>query len=262
MPFFDRLRSLIPFGSGGGPDPDRPLYLIGDIHGRADLLQQLFDMIDADQAARGHDHPLAVFVGDYVDRGPDSRSVLDTLMRLDASLAADPAAEGEMLCLMGNHERMMLDFLDDPLEAGPRWLAHGGVQTLDSFGIGGVPEEAGDEVLRLARDALAEALSDGVEDWLRGLPLIAQCGNVAIVHAAADPGRAIDDQLAHTLLWGHPAFLEQRRADGLWVAHGHTIVPRPAAARGRIALDTGAWSSGRLTAAILAPGEPVRFLST
>ena len=265
MPVLDRLRHLFRSGDAG-PEPDRPLYLIGDIHGRADLLQKLFDLIDRDQSARGLEQPLAIFLGDYVDRGADSRRVLLTLSSMAEGLANDADAEGEMLCLMGNHERMLLDFLDSPAEAGPRWLRNGGVQTLESFGLDGIAETAGPEVLEAARDALAEALgadaTDGLAAWLRGLPLIAQSGNVAMVHAGCDPARAIDDQLPGTLLWGHPEFLIRPRNDGLWVAHGHTVVSRPAVTEGRIALDTGAWFSDRLTAAILVPGEPVRFLST
>ena len=265
MSLFDRLRRLFS-GGMGEPAPDRPLYLIGDIHGRADLLQQLFEMIDADQAAAGLEQPLAVFLGDYIDRGTDSRRVLQSLHAMAQSLDADPEAEGEMLCLMGNHERMLLDFLDDPVEAGPRWLRNGGVQTLESFGLDGVTDSAGPEVLEAARDAMAEALgageADGLEAWLRDLPLIAQSGNVAIVHAACDPALPIDGQTAGPLLWGHPEFLIRPRRDGIWVAHGHTVVSHPAVAEGRIALDTGAWFSDRLTAAILAPGQPVRFLST
>jgi serine/threonine protein phosphatase 1 len=265
MPVLDRFRRLFR-GGDSPPEPDRPLYLIGDIHGRADLLQRLFDLIDADQSSNGVEQPLAIFLGDYVDRGADSRRVLLTLSGMAASLAADDAPAGEMLCLMGNHERMLLDFLDAPVEAGPRWLRNGGVQTLESFGLDGIGETAPPEVLEAARDALAEALGagedGGLEAWLRGLPMVAQSGNVAIVHAGCDPSRAIDDQLPGTLLWGHPEFLIRPRSDGLWVAHGHTVVGRPAVAEGRIALDTGAWFSDRLTAAILAPGEPVRFLST
>ena len=265
MPFLDRLRKTL----GGGPPtplPDRPLYVIGDIHGRADLLQELFDLIDADQQDSGLEQPLAVFVGDYIDRGPDSRRVLQTLQAMQRNLADDAQAEGEMLCLMGNHERMMLDFLDAPQEIGPRWLRNGGVATLDSFGIDGVPEDPPPEVLDAARDALAEALGDGTDAglaaWIRAMPLIAQSGDVAIAHAACDPDRPIDAQLPATLLWGHPEFLSRSRRDGIWVAHGHTVVSTPTVAQRRIATDTGAYFSDRLTAAILAPGAPVRFLST
>lgn len=262
MPALDRLRRLFRGGHPKDPTPDRPLYVVGDIHGRADLLQRLFDLIDADHAAHGYRQPLAVFVGDYVDRGADSRRVLQTLHAMAQTLADDPEAEGEMLCLMGNHERMLLDFLDMPLERGQRWLRNGGVQTLESFGLQGVAEGAGEEVLLAARDALREALADGLEAWLRELPLIALSGNVAIVHAACDPSLPVDGQLPGTLVWGHPEFLIRPRSDGLWVAHGHTVVTRPAAAEGRIAVDTGAYFSDRLTAAILVPGEPVRFLTT
>ena len=266
MLVLDRLRRLLGSGRLPGPAPDQPLYVIGDIHGRADLLQELFDLIDADQQATGIDQPLAVFLGDYVDRGPDSRRVLQSLHGMARSLAGDPAAEGEMLCLMGNHERMMLDFLESPVEAGPRWLRGGGVMTLASFGIDGVPDTAPAEVLEAARDALAEALDDGAEDglvaWMRAMPLIAQSGNVAMAHAACDPAQPIDAQLPATLLWGHPDFLNRPRSDGLWVVHGHTVVSAPTARDGRIALDTGAYFSDRLTAAILVPGAEVRFLST
>ena len=262
MPALDRLRRLFGGAQQKEPMPDRPLYVVGDIHGRADLLQRLFDMIDADHAAHGYRQPLAVFVGDYVDRGAESRQVLQNLHAMARALDTDAEAEGEMLCLMGNHERMLLDFLDAPVERGPRWLRNGGVQTLESFGLQGVAEGAGEEVLLAARDALREALSDGLEDWLRNLPLIALSGNVAIVHAACDPSLPIDGQPPGALIWGHPEFLIRPRADGLWIAHGHTVVSRPAAAEGRIAVDTGAYFSGRLTAAILVPGEPVRFLTT
>ena len=265
MPILDRLRTLI--GQRPAlPMPDRPLYAIGDIHGRADLLQELFDLIDADQQSSGLEQPLAVFLGDYIDRGDGSRRVLQTLHAMQRSLEADPNSEGEMLCLMGNHERMLLDFLDAPKEAGPRWLRNGGVATLDSFGIDGVPQDAAPEVLEAARDALAEALEDGSADglgaWLRAMPMIAQSGNVALTHAACDPDQPIDAQLPATLLWGHAEFLTKARRDGMWVVHGHTVVTQPSAADGRIAVDTGAYFSDRLTAAIVAPGAEVRFLST
>ena len=265
MPLLDRLSRM--FGQRpAAPSPDRPVYAIGDIHGRADLLQELFDLIDRDQQASGLEQPLAVFLGDYIDRGQDSRRVLRTLHSMQRSLEADPQAEGEMLCLMGNHERMMLDFLDAPQEAGARWLRNGGIATLDSFGIDGVPQEATPEVLEAARDALAEALEEGTPDglaaWLRAMPMIAQSGNVALTHAACDPDQPIDAQLPATLLWGHADFLTRPRRDGIWVVHGHTVVSTPTLADGRIAVDTGAYFSDRLTAAILVPEAVVRFLST
>lgn len=262
MPALDRLRRLFRGGRQPDPAPDRPLYIIGDVHGRADLLQRLFDIIDADHAAHGLRQPLAVFVGDYVDRGDDSRRVLESLQAMEQNLSAAGEGEGEMICLMGNHEQMMLDFLDDPAAAGPRWLRNGGAQTLASFGVRWATEGASPEMLQAARDALRSAMPEGLEEWLRDLPLIALSGNIAIVHAGADPALPIDAQEPGTLLWGHPEFLIRPRTDALWVAHGHTVVSRPAVAEGRISLDTGAYFSDRLTAAIAVPGEPVRFLST
>lgn len=229
------------------PRLDAPVCIIGDIHGRADLLDRLLAMIPADPAAR------LIFAGDYVDRGPDSARVLQQLQALTRA--------GKAICLMGNHERMLLDAIDRPRAAGQRWLLNGGDATLQSLGGGGrLPGE--DEAARMAALAaqLQALLPEGVEDWLRQLPLWWRDQGLAVVHAGADPALAIEDQPEATLLWGHRRF-GQPRADGLWIAHGHVIVAEPKAEAGRIALDTGAWSSGHLTAAWIEAGQ-VRFYTT
>ena len=160
---------------------------------------------------------------------------------------------------MGNHERMMLEFLDDPAGRGARWLGNGGLQTLASFGIGGLGARPALEDMTKASEALAVALPDGMEAWLRALPLMWRSGNLVCVHAGMNPAKPPEAQEASTLLWGHPKFLSQPRRDGLWVVHGHTIVEAPEAQAGRIAVDTGAYHSGRLTAAALSAGQ-CRFL--
>jgi serine/threonine protein phosphatase 1 len=160
---------------------------------------------------------------------------------------------------MGNHERMLLDFLDDPAGRGRRWLGAGGTETLASFGIDRV--EGADAAARLEAlaAALRAALPEGTEAWLRALPLLWQTGGLAVVHAAADPALPLADQPEAALLWGHRAFRRQNRADGIWVAHGHVVTRDPEAGAGRIAVDTGAWASGRLSAAWIAGGR-VDFL--
>ncbi|MFD1508547.1 metallophosphoesterase [Lacimonas salitolerans] len=230
------------------PAPDAPLAVIGDVHGSDALLERLLDRLDAEG-----DPVTRVCVGDYVDRGENSAAVIDLLM------ARQQAASDRLICLMGNHERMMLDFLDAPTRAGPRWMKHGGVQTVASFHITPPSAGAGDEDWLHLRDRLDSALGARREAWLRALPLYWQSGNVAVVHAGADPALPLADQPEQALLWGHPEFERTPRRDGLWVVHGHTIVPEPQADQGRVATDTGAYATGRLTAAMI-DGTGVRFI--
>jgi serine/threonine protein phosphatase 1 len=223
--------------------PDGPLAVVGDIHGRFDLLMELDSLlVDLPEEAP------VIFVGDYIDRGEDSRAVLELLSQLgDTHLR-------KLVCLKGNHEQMCLSFLDDPATNGRAWIRNGGLQTLASYGVSGVGPGSGAKDLRRARDALAMAMGDRLIDWLSGLPLIWQSGNVAVVHAGADPCKPLNAQPSQALLWGHPDFTKRIRDDGQWVIHGHTIVDEPIIENGRIALDTGAYATGRLTAALLDKG--------
>ena len=231
--------------------PEQPFVAIGDIHGRADLLLELDRLIEA----RCPGWPV-VFLGDYVDRGDESGKVLDLLMSVSTRHAPP------ITCLMGNHERMMLDFLDDPVENAPRWLRNGGLQTLASFGVAPPRGGTGDAgALVDLRDRLAGAMGPAMIDWLRARPLSWQNGNVWAVHAGADPGLPMTGQPDEVLIWGHPAFRRTSRTDGQWVLHGHTIVEAPYARAGRIALDTGAYATGRLSAAAIS-ADGVEFLQT
>lgn len=234
--------------------PARPLYVIGDVHGSADLVEDLLERIDADMAQHmDAGTPHLVFVGDYVDRGDESNEVLEHVFALCRDLP------GAVTGLMGNHERMMLDFIDDPAGRGARWLANGGMQTLASFKIGKIMANSPVEDMTAAADALSQAMPKGMEDWLRALPLHYQSGNVLCVHAAVNPAKPVETQDERALLWGHRDFFKSPQKDGLWVVHGHTIVETPEIAQGRIAVDTGAYHSGRLTAAVITAGA-CRFL--
>lgn len=189
-----------------------------------------------------------IFVGDMVDRGPQSNNVLTLLHERNQ---ADPT---RTVCLMGNHERMMLDFLDDPLQYGPRWLNNGGSDTLASFDISpwtSLHAKAPRERLEAQAKALRQALSTDTLAWLEALPLWWREGTLAVTHAGANPSRPISDQDSNTLLWGSGVQLNKPRADGLWVAHGHWVVETAHAQAGRISVDTGAWRSGFLSAAWL-----------
>ncbi|QPM92567.1 metallophosphoesterase family protein [Pseudooceanicola algae] len=239
--------------------PDRAFCAIGDIHGRDDLLERMLERLGQ---TLPEDAPM-IFVGDYIDRGEKSAQVLRQLHALQTGpTSGDPsgATPREVICLMGNHERMMLDFLDSPARHGPRWNRYGGLQTMASFGLGFVSDNAGEEAWIKQRDQLRTALGPDLESWLTKLPLHWSSGNVTVVHAAADPALPIPEQSSQTLLWGHEAFETTPRGDGQWIVHGHTIVDMPHETAGRIAVDTGAYATGRLTAALLRPDGMLDFL--
>jgi serine/threonine protein phosphatase 1 len=221
------------------PAPDPPVCVVGDLHGRLDLLEQ---MLDAIAARDGAGTARLVFVGDMIDRGPDSAGVL---RRLHALQLENPA---RVTCLMGNHERMALDFLAAPARRGPRWIAAGGAETLTSFGLSPYARQGPDNALEALAGAWRAALTPALTDWLTALPLSWQEGTLAVTHAGADPALPLDAQPPERLLWGARRREAALRRDAIWVAHGHTIVDQAHAAGQNIAVDTGAWRSGRLSA--------------
>lgn len=219
------------------PAPAGIISVVGDVHGCDHLLARLLPRLPGQ----------VVLVGDLIDRGERSAAVIDLVM-----------GRPDILCLMGNHEAMLLGFLDDPAGQGPRWLRYGGLQTLASYGLGGDLSTTG---LPRLRDRLAQTLGDERIAWLRALPPLWRSGTLAVTHAGADPARPIENQEMRHLLWGHPDCGQRHRTDAIWLAHGHTVVETPYAAAGVIAVDTGAYATGRLTAAIIGEG-PVRFEAT
>ena len=217
------------------PVPDETFIVLGDIHGRADLLQRFLDMEPS--------YPV-VCVGDYIDRGDNSAEVLQILR-----------SELNVTCISGNHEEMLLNFLKNPEQSGARWLRYGGLQTLASFGVAGVTESSRTDAIVKAAEQLQDAMGPDLIAWLGTLPSRWQSGNVAVVHAGADPSMDIADQSKSTLHWGHPDFDKSMRRDGVWIVHGHTIVDAPGTMDGRIAIDTGAYATGRLTAVLIEQGQ-------
>lgn len=222
--------------------PESAFCVIGDVHGRIDLLTTLVEALPKETSI--------ICVGDLIDRGDHSRDVLSYVMGHDS-----------ITSLMGNHEQLMLNFLKSPETQGRRWLRNGGLQTLASFGIAGMTETSGAEALLNARDSLYDAMGDQMVAWLAGLECIAWSGNVAVVHAGADPSTPLEDHDPDTFIWGHPDFCKTQRADGFWIVHGHTIVDHPKMRDGRISIDTGAYATGQLTAAVFTP-DGVEFIST
>lgn len=228
-------------------------YAIGDVHGRPDLVRRLLDRIVDDAATRRAQRRLIVFLGDYVDRGPDSAGVIDLLLE-------GPPAGFEARYLMGNHEDFMLRFLaGEPL--GELWAMNGGDATLASYGIRiGDPRFHRDGWQGIRR-ALVERLPERHRRFLDTLSLSHREGDVLFVHAGIRPGVAIADQTADDLLWIREEFLDSRRDLGVLVVHGHTPARRPEVRAHRIGIDTGACMTGRLTAVALEGAEHA-FLST
>lgn len=227
------------------------VYCIGDIHGRADLLEEIHQEILADAA--GFDgEKYVVYLGDFVDRGPHTRQVLDLLL-------AEPLPGFEAVYLQGNHEQILLSFLEHP-EATASWLNFGGREALYSYGIALAHIPSRSEVFALA-NRFNEVLPDTHREFLQNCAFSWQCGSYYFVHAGIRPSVALEKQLPEDQLWIRDEFLFSKRDHGVIVVHGHSIVDEPEFLPNRIGLDTGAFRSGVLTCLVL-EGDQQRILQT
>ena len=222
------------------PDGVR-IYAVGDIHGRIDLVDQLLKQVDADIKENPVPQSIEVFLGDYVDRGPDSRRVLDLLIERGKTHQA--------VCLKGNHELLLANFLSDPSTLG-NWQRLGGLETLMSYGL--KPSINMDARMQAELAAhLAETLPAGHQNFLHGLKTSFTCGDYFFVHAGVRPGVALQKQREHDMLWIRQEFLHCERDFGKIIVHGHTPVARADIRSNRINIDTGAYATGRLTCLVL-----------
>jgi serine/threonine protein phosphatase 1 len=212
-------------------------YAIGDIHGSYSKLRNLLDRC---KEHRGATEYRIVFLGDYIDRGPDSREAVELLIETQSGVP------GQVVCLKGNHEDMLLSAVDDGDHAS--WLANGGATTLNSYGVG------------RANDILPAHL-----DWFGSLPLATVDEKRFYVHAGVRPGVPLQHQSEYDLLWIREPFLSDPRDHGLYVVHGHTPIRTgiPELRRNRLNLDTGAYFGGPLTAAVFdeATTGPAAFIT-
>ncbi|WP_332678188.1 metallophosphoesterase family protein [Brevundimonas sp.] len=217
------------------------VWSIGDIHGRLDLLHPLVDAIQADLDATVADRKVVVFLGDYVDRGQDSRGVIQFL----AGLTADRGIEWRFL--RGNHEQAMLDFLEDPAE-GAKWCEYGGDATLQSYGLR-VPQlkHKLEAWAHLSAD-LAHRVTPAEKQFLENLELSFAVGDYFFAHAGARPGEALDRQSADDLMWIRRSFLDSEIEFDKIVVHGHTPTAEVHMDHRRIGIDTKAYESGVLSA--------------
>jgi calcineurin-like phosphoesterase family protein len=226
---------------------DTRIYAVGDIHGRADLLSEITARIDDDIRRRPIAHAIEVYLGDYIDRGPHSRTVIDLL-------AVRLVAHGAV-CLRGNHEAVMEGFFQDPtiLEY---WLPLGGMQTLASYGIE-LHDEA-ETAFDLHRRFL-DAFPRAHELFMQCLHNQFSCGDFLFVHAGIRPNVPIAQQNVNDLIWIRDEFLESTRDHERFIVHGHTPAPHPDIRHNRINIDTGAWRTGTLTC-IAIEGSTILFL--
>lgn len=234
--------------------PGRRVYAIGDVHGRADLLVKLLEDLRADVERGGFEgRPILVFLGDYIDRGFQSKDVIDILL-------GDMLSPFETYFLKGNHEAAMLQFLTDPT-IGPRWAEFGGIETLVSYGIRPPRTRTSRDQWQQASDELNAVLPPEHLDFLNHLDLSVRIGDYVFVHAGVRPGVPLDEQSEYDLLWIREEFLADRRPLGAVIVHGHTPASAPHRDSRRIGLDTGAYLSGKLTAARF-ERDGVEFIST
>jgi len=243
--------------AGAADQPRAPLgeviYAIGDVHGRADLLAPLMEAIWQDFETCKVKAPVVVPLGDYVDRGPESYQVLEIL------LAARDTDQVEFRPLMGNHEQIMLAFLEDP-SVGPAWVKHGGAETLRAYGISPPPPMLQDpDVWRKVQTAFAKAMPKRHRAFLEDLEVCHERGDYFFAHAGVRPGVSLADQKDTDLLWIRAPFLQDAKGLEKIVVHGHTPEMKPMFKDCRIGLDTGAYATGRLSAVRL-EGDTRRIL--
>jgi serine/threonine protein phosphatase 1 len=214
----------------------------GDIHGRADLLNQILARVDRDLAVYPEcKRAIEVFLGDYIDRGPDSHAVIDRLV--------ERAKVRNTVFLKGNHESCMLAFLRTP-EMLSEWRYLGGLETMISYGLKPSVSDNQAEQKRLSQ-ALNAALPKRHREFLQSLALSFTCGDFFFVHAGVRPGTPLSSQKEDDLIWIREEFLLFEETHGKMIVHGHTPVLAPEIKKNRINIDTGAYATGNLTCLIL-----------
>lgn len=227
------------------------IYAVGDVHGCLDQLRRLDGEIDAHIAAHGRD-AIIVYLGDYIDRGPQSAGVVQHLL----GRRKGPV---EAVMLAGNHEIMMLDFLANP-KPGHSWLKFGGEDTLASYGINAKALFEGGQ--RLVAQKMKANIPDDHLAFLRDCLACVTFPGIALAHAGLRPGVPLEQQGAQDMFWARyteNAFAEMQPF-GLLV-HGHTPAPSPLVEYHRICVDTGAYATGRLTALCIDDEGNRTFLS-
>lgn len=225
--------------AGPAGAPGYRAYVIGDVHGRLDLLENLLERIERDWSERAASKRLLVFLGDLIDRGPHSAQVVE-------KLRTDQRPSTQTVFLLGNHEEVLLQIIDGDTSLIPSWLRFGGAECLQSYG--GDPRQ----VARAAKDEALGLIQAAIPpqhlEFLRGFADTCRFGDYLFVHAGIRPGIPVDEQLQSDLRWIREPFLFDDTDHGCVVVHGHTISEGVEERDNRIGIDTGAYRTGILTA--------------
>ncbi len=245
--FFQRRQRALP-----SVPPGYRVYAVGDIHGRDDLLAEMLGRIEADHRGRGPAEAVVVFLGDLIDRGPDSAAVVERLLQYAPEWA-------KVVLLAGNHEEVLLRLLDGDERVLGDWLRFGGAECCASYGID--PAALRRMGTRRAGEAIRAAVPRAHTDFLRGFSDTLRIGDYLFVHAGLRPGLPLASQAQSDLRWIRQPFLSDTSDHGFVVVHGHTISDGIDEATNRIGIDTGAYRSGVLTA-FCAEGSQHWFIQT
>lgn len=231
------------------------IYAVGDIHGCYTQLRRLLSKIADDTAKRAAGRPVSlVFCGDYIDRGPASREVVDALVWL---LRHGPF---DLHCLKGNHEQVLLDYIEDPMGAMD-WIAFGGAETLLSYGVTPPEPDADPRDHVRARDDLLENMPAAHLRFFDRLELMVGIGDYAFVHAGVRPGVPLTAQTSRDLLWIRDEWITAERPAERIIVHGHSwLDDEPEVRPHRIGIDTGAYETGVLSA-VRIEDDGIAFLS-
>jgi len=255
MSLLDKVRNRFrrkPHGPTEPPPevaPNERIYAVGDIHGRADLLAKLHQLIESDAQTYGQNkNKRIIYVGDYIDRGLESKAVIDILL-------SRPLAGFDHVFLKGNHEDMLLGCFED---AGiwPQWLSVGGGATVLSYGVQENPDSDAE-----MRNELFERIPPSHFRFLENLQLTFRSGDYLFVHAGVRPQVPLEQQEPRDLMWIRGEFLRHKGSFGAVVVHGHSISLKPEFLPHRIGIDTGAYATNALSCVVL-DGITRGFLST
>ncbi|OYY78920.1 MAG: serine/threonine protein phosphatase [Sphingomonas sp. 28-62-20] len=232
--------------------PNTRAYAIGDVHGRLDLLSELLTKIDKDRQQRPTSRDYTIFLGDLIDRGPQSAEVIDYLLRARSTL-------NQPIFLAGNHEEMLLRILRHDGRQLAEWLNYGGRQCVESYGIDAAA------LLHISPEAAQQRLRAAIPaahlDFIASFADSFRLGDYLFVHAGIRPGIAVEEQTIADLHWIREDFLDSPARYPFMVIHGHTISSGPDEQHNRIGIDTGAYSSGILTALCI-EGTERRYITT
>ncbi len=229
------------------------VYCIGDIHGQVNLLESIHNKIILDSAHYSGEK-FIIYLGDYIDRGLHSKEVIDLLLE-------KPLPGFKHVYLRGNHEQVLLDFLNNVPGIAQEWLSFGGLATILSYGISitGIP--FGKKLVQLQKD-LAKRIAASHFSFYKQLDFSYEIGNYFFVHAGIKPTVALNKQSKHDMLWIRDEFLNSKDLHEKIIVHGHSItINKPQVLPNRIGIDTGAYLTGVLTCLVL-EGDQKYFLAT